>query len=162
LGAAIGVGDELEVGSVVTLPQGHPQGVEDEVGTHVGGGLPADDLAAEGVDHEGEVADALPGAQVGEVADPEPVRPWSAEVALDQVGPAGGLRVGRCGAPGLTAPLGALDSCLAHQPLHAAATDLLARPAQGDPGAPVAVGAVVGLVDLLDPGQQALVFDRPV
>ena len=47
-----------------------------------------------------------------------------------------------------------------HQPLHAAAADLLAWRAQGDPGAPVAVGAVVALVDLLDPGEQALVLDR--
>jgi len=52
LRAAVGVGDELEVGAVVTLAEGHPQGVEHQVGAHVGGQLPADDLAGEGVDHE--------------------------------------------------------------------------------------------------------------
>jgi hypothetical protein len=41
-----------EVGARLALAQGHPQRVEDEVGAHVGGKLPADDLAAEGVDHE--------------------------------------------------------------------------------------------------------------
>lgn len=75
LRAAVGVGHELEVGAMLALAEGHAQGVEDEVGAHVGGQLPADDLAGEGVEDEGEVADALPGAQVGEVADPEPVGP---------------------------------------------------------------------------------------
>ena len=106
-----------EVGAGLALAERHPQGVEHQVGAHVGGQLPADDLAGEGVDHEGEERRALPGAQVGEVADPEPVGALGAEVALDQVGPAVGLGVGFCRAPGLPTPLGALDPGLSHQPL---------------------------------------------
>ena len=65
------------------------------------GELPADDLAAVGVDHEGEEQDALPAAQVGEVGDPEPIRAGGAEVALDQVGPAVRRGIGRRRPPGL-------------------------------------------------------------
>jgi len=109
LGAAIGVGHELEVGAGLALTERHPQGVQHQVGAHVGGELPADDLTREGVDHEGGERRTLPGAQVGEVADPEPVRRLGAEVALDEVGPALRIGVGLCRAPGLPTPLGALD-----------------------------------------------------
>jgi hypothetical protein len=40
------------------------------------------------------------------------------EVALDQVRPRLGVRVGLCGPPRPAAALGALDPVLAHQPLH--------------------------------------------
>lgn len=118
--------NELEVCAGLTPAEGHPQGVEDQVGAHVGGELPAGDLAREGFDHEGEEQSALPGAQVGEVADPQAIGRLGAEVTLDQVGPAVGERVGLCGPPGFAAPLGALDPGLSHQPLHPAAADLLA------------------------------------
>jgi len=161
LGAAIGVGDQLEVGAGPTLAERHPQRIEDEVGAHVGCQLPADDSAAEGVDHEGKERSALPGAQLGEVPDPEPVGRRSAEVALDEVGATVSERIGGCGAPGLAAPLGALDPGFSHQPGYPAAPHLLVGALQGDPHPSVAVGAVVGLVDLGDAGAQALVLDHP-
>ena len=43
---------ELDVGAGAALVERHPQRVEDEVGAHVAGELPADDAAAERVDHE--------------------------------------------------------------------------------------------------------------
>ena len=48
--------------------------VEDEVGAHVLGELPADDHPAVHVDHEREEDAALPAAQVGEVRHPQLVR----------------------------------------------------------------------------------------
>jgi len=77
--------DEQEVGAASALSERHPQRVEDEVGAHVSCELPADDRAAVGVDHEREVDDAFPAAQVGEVGEPELVRPARGEVALDEV-----------------------------------------------------------------------------
>ena len=151
---------QLDVGAGLALGEGHPQSVEDEVGAHVWGKLPADDLAAEGVDHEGEEQVALPAAQVAEVSDPEAIRALGAEVALDQVGPAVRQGVRLCRAPGLAAPLCALDPGSFHQPLRPAGPDLLAFALQGDPHAPVAVGAVVALVDFADTLQQPLVLDR--
>ena len=50
------------------------EGVDDELGAHVIGHRPADDPAGEDVLDGGEVEPALPGAQVGDVGDPEPVR----------------------------------------------------------------------------------------
>lgn len=65
-----------------------------------------------------------------------------------------------CRAPGAPAALGALDPGLPHQPRYPAPADLLAGPLQCDPHPPVAVGAVVGLVDLGDATGQALVLER--
>jgi hypothetical protein len=42
----------------------HPQRVEDQVGSHVAGELPADHATAEDIDHEREVDDTLPAAQI--------------------------------------------------------------------------------------------------
>jgi hypothetical protein len=49
---------------------------------------------------------------------------------------------------------------LSYQSRQPAAADLLASPLQGDPHAPVALGAVVGLLDLGDQLEQALVGKR--
>jgi len=42
----------------------HLQGVEHERAAHVGGELPADDLAVEHVEDECEIGDALPASEV--------------------------------------------------------------------------------------------------
>ena len=47
---------------------------------------PADDPTAEGIEHDGEIQEAGPGRNVGDVSDPELIRPLGAEVALDQIG----------------------------------------------------------------------------
>ena len=71
-----------------------------------------------------------------------------AEVALDEIGPAARLRIGLGRAPRLAAPLRADDPVRAHQPLHVAARHLLAGAPQRVPHPPVAVGVVVGRVQL--------------
>ena len=149
---------EGDVGAGGAQPQRHPQGVEDEVGAHVGRQLPADDLAGEDVDHEGEEDHPRLGAQVGEVGDPKRIGALGREVAIDQVGAATALRIGRCRAPGPSPPLGALDARLTHQALHRAAGDPLAAAQKLLPGAPRSVGLVVAGVDELDLGEQALVL----
>jgi hypothetical protein len=53
---------QLDVSAGLALGERHPQRIEDEVCAHVRCQLPADDLAAEGVDHEGEEQVALPAA----------------------------------------------------------------------------------------------------
>jgi hypothetical protein len=50
LRAGIGVVDQRDSGALVTARERHAQDVEDEVGAHVRGELPADDPAAVGVD----------------------------------------------------------------------------------------------------------------
>jgi hypothetical protein len=152
---------ERDVGARAALAERHAQRVEGEGGAHVRGELPADDAAAVGVDDEREEDQALPAAQVGQVGDPQAVGRLDGEVALDEVGPAQRVRIGPSGAPRPPAPLGADDLVRAHQPLHPAARDLLAGAPQRLPHAPVAVGAVVGRVQLADAPEQPLVLHRP-
>jgi hypothetical protein len=61
---------ELIVGAWLAEPERHPQRVEHERGAHVGRQLPADDHPREHVDHEREVQDALPAADMREIAHP--------------------------------------------------------------------------------------------
>src|SRR6266545_4804558 len=56
---------------------GHLERVEDELGAHVRRELPADDHAAVAVEDEGEIDEAVPGADVGDIGDPLLVRPRS-------------------------------------------------------------------------------------
>ena len=63
----------------------HLQGVNDELCAHVVGHRPAHDPAREDVLDGGQVEPALPGSEVGDVRDPEPVRPVSRERAIDKV-----------------------------------------------------------------------------
>jgi hypothetical protein len=80
---------------------------------------------------------------------------------LDEIGRAQRRGVSDRGAPRLAAPLCALDVVGRHQPPDTIAADVLAGAAQRLPHAPVAVGAVVGLVQLRDAGEQPLVLDAP-
>ncbi len=73
------------------------EGVLDELGTHVVGDLPADDLLRVAVDHGREVDEALPGMDVGDVADELHSRPVGGEVPFHQIRHARGglgIRVG--------------------------------------------------------------------
>src|SRR5271165_581749 len=139
--------------------QSHPQRVEHERGAHVARELPADDPPAVGIDHEAEEHEALPAAQVGEVREPQLIRPGGLEVTLNQIRAAQSRRVGTCGAPRLSPSLCALQAVLAHQPLHAAAPDLLADPQQRLPHPPGSVGVVVACVQLADDTEQPFILD---
>src|SRR5260370_3965673 len=46
---------------------------------------PAHDPAGIGVDHKGDVDKAGPGRDVGEVGEPEDIRPWRLELAVDVI-----------------------------------------------------------------------------
>ena len=65
--------------------QRHPDRVQDQLGAQVVVQCPAHDPPAAGVDHHGQVEEALPGAQVGDVGDPQLVRNRRGEVAFDEV-----------------------------------------------------------------------------
>jgi hypothetical protein len=117
---------QLQVGAGLTTRQRHPQRVEDQVGAHVAGELPADDPARIRVEHEAEEHQALPAAQIREIGAPQGIRARRAEVTIDQVRAAQRGRVGDRRAPRLAAALGALDAGPVHQPLDAVTADLFA------------------------------------
>src|SRR2546427_11366080 len=151
--------DQLDVGASPALSKRHLERVENEIGAHVRRELPANDLAAESVDHKREEEEPFPAAQVRDVRDPQLVRPSSAEVALDEIWATSSLRTGTCRAPRLATPLRTLDPVALHQSLHSAARHLHAGTPERLPHPPVAVGVVVGRMQLADPGEQPLVLN---
>jgi hypothetical protein len=101
--------------------QGHDQGVDAQPGPQVVGHAPADDLAGGQVLDGGQVEPALVGRQVGEVGEPDRVRPLGREAPPEEVRrdrevvPA----VGGAGRP--ASPPAGGQAHLAHQPRHAPA-----------------------------------------
>ena len=152
--------DQREVGAVLAGSQRHSERVEDQVGTHVAGELPADDHPAVDVEDEREEQQALPAPQIREIADPQPVRRLGGEVTLDEIRLPNRGRVARRGPPRLPASLRAPDPVLARQPLHLAARSGLALAPQRLPQPPVPIRLVVLLVRHPDHLQQPLVLER--
>jgi len=64
LAAPVGMCDQPEVGARLTGAERHSERVEDEVGAHVAGELPADHPAAVNIDDEREEHHSLPAAQI--------------------------------------------------------------------------------------------------
>jgi hypothetical protein len=64
----------------------HLERVDDELRAHVVGERPTDHPPREAVDDGRQVKPPLPGPQIGDVRDPEPVGRSRAEVALNEIG----------------------------------------------------------------------------
>src|SRR5712691_8410859 len=132
--------------------------VDDEFGAEVVLERPADDATAIAVHDHGEIQPALPGAQVGDVGDPESVRSRRLEVALDEIVGDTHARNPNCRAA--TAPFqGAADARLPHQPLNPLPTDgdTVGAQVTVDPWRPV--GTTAREMELPHPLQQQLVAD---
>jgi len=96
------------------------QRVEHEVGVHRGADPPADDVAGEHVDDEGDVDEVLPGRDLGEVRHPQPVRPIHLELPVHPVQRARRLGIGHGSAHRLASTRTAQPR-EPHQPLDGAA-----------------------------------------
>ena len=95
------------------LPDGHLKGVQGQVGAHWPvGGLPAHDSPREDIGDEGDVDPPGERTHVGDVGDPQLVRPERAEMPFDEVGRALLSRRAARGARGARG-LGASDSAQA-------------------------------------------------
>ena len=101
----------------------HPERVDDQLGLEVIAHRPADDAATVGVEHDREKQPALTGRQVGDVGEPELVRPSSGEAATDEVRRRRGRGAGDRCAPPPSATRDALELELAHQAGDAFAAD---------------------------------------
>ena len=66
--------------------QRHVQSIEHQLAGKCRRHRPADNAAAERIEHDGEIEKACPGRNVGDVGHPQPIRRFRREVALDQVG----------------------------------------------------------------------------
>jgi hypothetical protein len=122
-------------GGGFALVQRHADGVEDELAAQVIGHRPPDDPPSAGIDDHGEVEEALPRAQVGDVGNPQLVGLLGDELPLDQIrrhrasGETGTLLA-------VAAPVDVLDPGHSHEsgdlltvPALAAVTNLSSQPA---------------------------------
>ena len=113
-----------------TLTHRHLHSVQNQLCPQVVGHRPADDLAAPGIQHHGKVEEACRRRHVGDVGDPELVRPGRGELAIHQVRRRPGVLV----TPGrhrAAVPMaGANQASLPHQPRNPFAAVLLAIPLQ--------------------------------
>lgn len=96
-------------------PEGHLDGVDDELGTDVVGHRPAHNSAAEGVEDHGQVDLAVPGGVFGDVHHPQAVRFGGIELAADEI--VGGLAAIAACAAASSPTVDPRDAGLAHQPL---------------------------------------------
>jgi transposase-like protein len=141
LAAGIRVADE-PVQQAGAPPDGHLQGVQDQLGAHAGGRPPAHDQPREHVDDERDVDRARPAGHIGEVADPQLVGPGGDEPPLDQIRSTVRDRVRDRGPVGLT-PHNPGDAKGPHQPGHPVPPDRHAFTLELPPGLAGTVDPVV-------------------
>ena len=85
LAAPVAVVHEPAAMDGLSVMQGLLQCVEHEAGVCRARHPPAHDPAGIGVDHKGDIDKAGPGRDIGEVGEPEDIRPWRLEVAVDVI-----------------------------------------------------------------------------
>ena len=134
----------------------HLERVAHEGLAHVAPELPAHDPSREDVKHDGHVAPPPPGADIGEVHEPDLVRTGGGEVTAHKVFGSDRVRPGHGRTLGLRV-VTALDAVRAHQSLDGAAGDLDALVTKLIPYLELAVDAPGLLVDTDDLGEQVLV-----
>src|SRR5258707_2025350 len=74
-----------DAGARLALAQCHVERVEHQLGTQVRRHRPADDAAAAGIEHDGEVQETGPGGDVRDVGHPELVELADVEIALEEI-----------------------------------------------------------------------------
>jgi hypothetical protein len=146
----------------LAAPDGHLQGVDDELGAHVIADRPAHHHPAERLEDHRQVDLAIAGRVFGDVHHPQAVRLDRIEGPVDEVRRRLGGRVASGAAPPAP-PVDALHAGLAHQPFHplAATADTLAQAQLGvHPRRPVAPPAHA--VDVDDGVGQVGVVEIPI
>ena len=115
------------------LPDGHLKGVQGQVGIQAGGGLPAHDSPREDIGDEGDVDPPGERTHVGDVGDPQLVRPERAEMPFDEVGRA---LLSRRAARGARGPgtADAVQAQVCHEPFDGAPGHVTGTVTLGDLG----------------------------
>ena len=139
--------------------QRHVQGVEHQLRGERRGHRPADDATAVGIEHDREIQKARPGRNVGDVGDPQQIRRFCREVALDQVRRLAAVASHRGGDE--PAPGHARKTGLRHQSRDTLAADTRALGGKLGVNARHAVGAARGRVRGTDRRNQCGIRLRP-
>ena len=159
MAALIGMMDQARLGP--TVIKRHLERVEDELGAHVIGHRPAHDPAREDILNRRQVEPALPGSEIGDVRDPEPVRTVGGERAVDEVLADADPRHADRGAAAPAPDQAADAQRRASAARHACARRARRRRGPARHGCAATIDAAEALVDLGDPGGQALILKRP-
>ena len=134
-------------------PDRHVQGIDHQLGPQVGGHRPAHHAAAEGIHHYGQIQKPRPGPDVGDIGNPELVRPVRRKVTIHQIRGSARpwLPMRRPSSPASAHPL---HSHLFHQTRHPLARNTLALIRQFSSDPRRSIGASTPAMDPLDPGFQ--------
>ena len=138
----------------------HAQGIRDQAGLHVRLHAPAHHLAADQVDHGGQVQPAIAGGDIGDVAGPDPVGRIHRELAVEQVG-RNGQRMFAVGRDDKLSLAPRFDAVHLHGLLHPLPAHTKASAQQLFPHAGPAVLALDLGVNHTDVGQQIFIADSP-
>ena len=112
-------------------------------------GAPPDNTTSIGVYHEGHIDKARPGADIGEVGDPECVGPWRMELPVDVIQWARRGLIGNR-RPDCLATYNAVQAHATHQPFHRVPRDGDALPLHLEPHFAGTIDLVVPLEDAAD------------
>jgi hypothetical protein len=154
LHAAIGMMDEATALERTPVMKRLLQRVENEARMGRAADSPVDYAPSESINHKGDVNEAVPGQDIGEVGDPERVRPRRSDLTVHMIQWAGRGLIAYGRAHGLAAdhPLKAhQDSAWwsqtrpTHQPRHRAPSDLLALTPELAPDLAHAIDLKVGI-----------------
>jgi hypothetical protein len=104
LHTAIAVMDETVAPNRAALMQRLVQCVQHEAGVSRAGGAPADDAPRKGVDDKGDIDEAGPGRDKGEVGYPQGVWARRRELPINAIERARGRRIADCGTDPRTTP----------------------------------------------------------
>ncbi|SMP06296.1 hypothetical protein SAMN06265374_0774 [Roseibium denhamense] len=122
------------------------QGIENEGGMRCPADAPADDTAGKCINDEGDIDEALPGGNVREIRNPEPVRHLCLELAVHTVEWTGCRLVRKRRFDRLTSD-DPLKPHRPHEPGHGAAGNIEALPLQLPPDLAHAIDSEVLLED---------------
>ncbi len=141
------------------LMKRHLQGLEHQIGPQVRCHGPSDYAPAPSIQHDGQEEESRCGGNVGDIGDPELVRPRGGEARLHQVWRRSCFLVARGGAP-LPPPARTSQTTYAHQTSHALVVDRVPLVAQLGMHTRTSVGLTTEPMDPLDLGEQFLISSR--
>ena len=132
------------------------QRIQNEIGAYRTTDAPADDPAGKDTDDEGDIDKTCPGGNVGEIRDPELIRPVCLELPIDPIQRTRCRGVAEGGSHRLAAPH-APQAKASHQAFDGAAGDLDAFALQLPPDLVSTIHLEVGLPDALNVGNQKFI-----
>ena len=129
LAAAIGMMDQA--GRRLLPLDGHGQCRDRQIRPHVVTHRPADDLPCEKIEHDSQIEPSFLGWDIGDVSEPDLIRPLGDEFLGEPVGGNGPIMAAVCGACSEPARRYCLDTVMAHEPLNPATARRVPQAAQG-------------------------------